>query len=539
MQRGHVKAHSDGVSGDGTASAPGLHAGGSRRELLLGLLLFVVVFAFHLVLETKLRAMGAFACFNTLFDADPGLTLEAICCGGGSNHVSHPMLEYFFSLPIGVIAKVGSLLTSGGLGEVLVRRWLGLAIVPVAAGLQTFVLLHLLRWLGLSLRSAFLLALLSSVSFSKIIFGSMPESYCLTALSILFAYVLFVLTRGRRGMRVELTWIALGVLSAGITVTNIVPVAILYFLREGQLGRGVWGRCVRTAVMAALALVVTLGGGFGLDWLLDAQPGNTPNEAVWISRYFVEDPAIQLTTFPTAVINGIAPPVPGRKPNRFAWKAEFAAENAARKAVKAAGSRRPAPLPGVSGPATATESDARDRPRTQLVVPDQVARSQRDPVLQDARNGDTARGAAADTPASENAGSNEDAVLSRPIPIKLTLQPTHQPRSIRNLIGIAFLATLAWVALKDKRLDPTFRSLARASLVVLAFNWILHGFWGGEQFLYSQHWHVSLLVLMGAAVSVLEARRWNAVAPLIICVVGIAVSNSLVLVKTLQALLGD
>jgi hypothetical protein len=76
-------------------------------------------------------------------------------------------------------------------------------------------------------------------------------------------------------------------------------------------------------------------------------------------------------------------------------------------------------------------------------------------------------------------------------------------------------------------------------LVVLAFNWILHGFWGGEQFLYSQHWHASLLVLMGAAVSVLEARRWNAVVPLVICVVGVAVSNSLVLVKTLQALLGD
>lgn len=539
MQRGHIKAHSDGVSGDGMASASGLHTGGSRRELTLGLLLFVVVFAFHLVLESKLRAMGAFTCFNTLFDADPGLTLEAICCGGGSNHVSHPMLEYFFSLPIGAIAKLVSLFTSGGLGEVMVRHWLGLVVVPAAAGLQTFVLLRLFRWLGLSLRSAFLLALLSSLSFSKIIFGSMPESYCLSALSILFAYVLFVLTRGRRGVRVELTWIALGVLTAGITVTNIVPVAILYFLREGQLGRNVWRRCVRTALMAALALVVTLAGGLGLDRLFDAQLGNTPNEAVWISRYFVDDPAVQLTTFPTGVINGIAPPVPGRRPNRFAWMAEFAAKNVAKKAAKAAGSWKPTPLPGVSGPATGSESDARDRPRTQLVVPGQVARTQRDPAPRDANSGDTARGAVVAAPASEGAGSNEDAVLDRPIPIKLTLRPTHQPTSVRNLIGIALLATLAWVALKDKRLDPMFRSLARASLAVLAFNWILHGFWGGEQFLYSQHWHVSLLVLMGAAVSVLEARKWNAVAPLVICVVGIAVSNSMVLVKTLQALLGD
>ena len=537
MSERHINARNGaGGAGDKATSASGLHTGGSRRELLLGLLLFAAVLAFHLVLESKLRAMGAFTCFNTLFDADPGLTLEAICCGGGSNHLSHPLLEYLFSIPIGGIAKLWSLLTSGGLDEVLVRRSLGLIVVPAAAGLQAFVLLRLFRWLGISLRSAFLLALLSSVSFSKIIFGSMPESYCLSALCILFAYVLFLRTRDRRGVRVELTWIALGVLTAGITVTNIVPVAILYFLRETQLERKLWGRCGRTALMAALALVVTLAGGLGLDRLFDAQPGNTPNEAVWISRYFVDDPAVQFATFPTAVINGLAPPVPERRPNRFAWMAEFAAKNA-RSAGKAAGPRRPAPLRGIAGPATATESDTGDRPRTELTPPDPVARSQRDPVPEDAKVEDTPSRAAAAAPMSETARSDGDVALDRPIPIKLMLQFTHQPGSIRNLIGIALLATLAWVALKEKRLDPTFRSLARASLVVLAFNWILHGFWGGEQFLYSQHWHVSLLILIGAAVSALEARRWNAVAPLVICVVGIAVSNSMVLMKTLQALL--
>jgi hypothetical protein len=499
------------VGGGGKTSTFGLHTGGSRREFLAGLLLFAAVFAFHFVLQSKLRAMGAFTCFNTLFDADPGLTLEAICCGGGGNHLSHPMLEYFFSIPIGGIAKLGTLLTSGGLDEVLIRRSLGLVVVPAAAGLQTFVLLRLLRWLGVSVRSAFLLALLSSVSFSKIIFGSMPESYCLSALSILLGYVLFLRTRDRRGVRGELTWIALGVLGAGITVT-------------------------RTALMATLALVVTLAGGLGLDRLFDAQPGNTPDEAVWISRYFVDDPVVQLATFPTGVINGLAPPVPGRRPNRFAWMAEFAAENA-KNASKAAGPRRHAPRPGVTGPATATESDSGGRPWTQPVLPDRVARSQGDPDPVRATGEDTVSSDVAVAPEPEGSPSNGDPVRARPIPIKLTLRDTHQPRSLRNLMGIVLLATLAWVALKDKRLDPTFRSLARASLVILAFNWILHGFWGSEQFLYSQHWHVSLLVLIGAAVSVLEARRWTAVAPLVICVVGVAVSNWLVLAKTLQALL--
>jgi len=532
-----MNAHgAGGAPGGGTASASGLHTGGSHRELLLGLLLFAAAFAFHLVLELKFSALEAFTCFNTLFDADPGLTLEAICCGGGSNHLSHPLMEYLFSIPIGGIAKLVSLLTSGALDEVLVRRSLGLAVVPAAAGLQTFVLLRLFRWLGLSLRSAFLLALLSSLSFSKIIFGSMPESYCLSALSILLGYVLLLRTRGRRGARVEVTWVALGVLSAGITVTNIVPVAILYFLREGQLGRNVWSRCVRTALMAALALTVTFAVGLGLDRLFDAQPGRTPDEIVWISRYLVEDPVVQLATFPIAVINGIAPPVPGRRPNRFAWMAEFAAENA-EKAKKAAALRRATPRSGIPGPATAIEGDAPGDLKPRPAPSNQAPRSQRDRTLQDAGGGDTTACAKPAAQASEKTRPNGSGARERPIPIKLTFRDTHQPISIRNLIGIVLLATLAWVALKEKRLDPTFRLLARVSLVILAFNWILHGFWGGEQFLYSQHWHVSLLILMGAAVSVLEARRWNAVVPLVICVAGVAVSNSMVLVETLRALL--
>jgi len=511
-----------GAAGDGVVSASGLNTGGTRRELLVGLLLFTAVFAFHLVLESKLRALGAFACLNTLFNADPGLTVEAICCGGGSNHLSHPLLEYFFSIPLTWIVNLGSLLTSGGLDEILTRRSLALVVVPAAAGLQAFVWLRLFRWLGLSLRSAVLLVLLGSLSFSRIVFGSMPESYCLSALCISLGYLLFLWTRGRRGVRVELAWIALGVLTAGITVTNIAVVAVLYFLREVQLGRNLWRRFVRTAGMATLTLVVTFAGGLGLDRLFNAQPGGTPDEIVWISRYLVDDRAIQLTTFPTAVINGIAPPVPGLRPNVFALRAE----KAAAKSGGTTGQRRRAPMPGISRPARATESDVPVVVETRSVAPDPAPRSQPDPAPEDAPGGDTAGAAVGDA-------------SGRVIPFSLTLQRTHTPWSFRNLIGIALLATLAWVALKEKRLDSTFRSLARASLVVLAFNWILHGFWGGEQFLYSQHWHVSLLVLIGAAVSALEARRWNAVAPLVICTVGVALSNWIVLVKTLQALLGD
>ncbi|MFH1689169.1 MAG: hypothetical protein ABIE42_02895 [Candidatus Eisenbacteria bacterium] len=548
MSDRHIDSHrTAGVAADGASPAPGLHARGSRRELLVGLLLLAAVFVFHFVLESKLRAMGAFACLNTLFSADPGLTLEAICSGGGSNHLSHPLLEYLFSIPIGVVAKLGSLISSGGLDEVLTRGSLGLLVVPAAAGLQTFVSLRILRTLGLSLRSALLLALLGSLSFSKLLLGSMPESYCLSALCISLGYLLFLRTRDRRGVRVELSWIALGVLTAGITVTNVAALAILYFVRERQLGRNLPGGSLRTAGMAVLVLVVTLACGQGLDRLFDAQPGRTPDEMVWISRYLVDDPGIQLATFPTAVINGIAPPVPSRKPNNFALRMERSTAKDGKAAAPRRPARRRARGPGIRMPGAATENDTLGGKKTGPVFLNREARAKPDPASADAAPEDTTDPAAAgaapeDTtdPAPADAAPEDTAGPAQPdrvIPFSMTLQRTHDPRSVRNFIGIVLLATLACVALRDKRLDPTFRSLARASLAILAFNWILHGFWGGEQFLYSQHWHVSLLVLMGAAVSVLEARGRNALTPLVICVVGVAVSNSIVLTKTMQALL--
>ncbi len=441
------------------SAARGSTAGGTRRELIIGLLLAVVVFVFHYVLEHRLQAMGAFMLFDTLFDADPGLTVQAISSGGGGNHLSHPLFEYFFSIPIGIMAKLGSLVSSGAIDEEAARLSLALFVVPIATGVQTFVALRLLRAIGLSLRSALLLVILGVVSFSSLLLGSMPETYCLSTLCITLAYMLFLKTRDRRDGRAEISWIAMGVLTAGVTITNGAAIAILYFIRERSLGRDIWRGGLRTATAVAIILAITLTAGYVLDEVFDAQPSKTPSELVWISRYFVDDPVVKLVTFPTAVLNGLAPPVPERRLNRFAVKA-----------------RRAAGKPGA------------------------------------------------------------EPIQGTLVPVRLTLQETHDPASERNWIGLVLLAVLACVALRDKQLEPATRSLARASLTIIAFNWILHGFWGGEQFLYSQHWHMSLLVLFAVAVSALETRGRNALVPLGICVLGIAISNSIVLAKTLQAL---
>jgi hypothetical protein len=340
---------------------------------------------------------------------------------------------------------------------------------------------------------------------------------------------------------VELQWIAIGVLTAGVTVTNIVVIVVLYFARQVSLVDGFWRRAGRTAAVGAIALAVTFTAGYALDELFDAQPGNTPSEMVWISRYFVDDPGVQLATFPTAVVNGIAPPVPGRKPNRFALKAKA---TGAVKPPPPASRRHPKPS-GLTAPGRMAAPERETAPAGTAgtaghggpVTPRLLEGT---PVT--ARDGSgspdpsqrQAEASASSVDAQQNAGEPD-----RIIRYCLTLQRTHAPRSLRNYIGYALLGALAWVAFRERSLGPALRALAIASLAVIGFNWLFHGFWGGEQFLYTQHWHVSLLVLLAAAVSVFEARRWSALALLVMCVFGVAVSNAIVLSKALAVLAGD
>jgi hypothetical protein len=47
-------------------------------------------------------------------------------------------------------------------------------------------------------------------------------------------------------------------------------------------------------------------------------------------------------------------------------------------------------------------------------------------------------------------------------------------------------------------------------LLIVAFNWLLHSFWGTEHFLYSQHWQLPLLLLLAGLTTALfdRSRAW-------------------------------
>ncbi len=82
--------------------------------------------------------------------------------------------------------------------------------------------------------------------------------------------------------------------------------------------------------------------------------------------------------------------------------------------------------------------------------------------------------------------------------------------------SVTLLALLLAGGVACARLGPSWRAMGAAVAGVLAFNWILHSVWGGAQlFVYSQHWLVTVPILLGALSVALNAwRRFSGTAVL-------------------------
>lgn len=474
-------SHVEGTAG-GAANAPvgPTHAAWRPAERIGQAGLGLGIFILHLFLALKLDRLGAFDRFNTLFGSDPNLRLEALRRSDPSFWLPHPGLSYVLGLPLKAVAKIVAALDPGDLGTAQIGRSLALGVAPLAAALQCLVLLHLLRRLGLARGTAFLLALLSAVSMSALVFGSVPETYCLSALAIALGYILLLRTLKTGGFAQELQWLGVGVFAAAITVTNVLAIAALYAAGRIHRADRAGAAVARAVGMAALATAIAVAGGLVTSEVVGARHGATTSERAWIARYFVEDPILHLATFPTAIANGIAPATPDLLPN---FSVRLPGETRGQVA-------RP------EGDAGADQTAGRKLPR------------------------DALRGAGGRL-------------------FRLTLQPSHRVPSVRNLVGVALLSALAWAAIRRRGADPALRFVCVASLAIVGVNWVFHGFWGGEAFLYSQHWHVPLMFLVAALVAAGRRRPRITTALLAVAVAAVTVSNFVVLTRMLSMLGGQ
>jgi hypothetical protein len=301
-----------------------------RISIAVGLLIVVAGFAFNLNLELKMRKLGVFNQLNIMFDADPGEVLLSIADGGGGGYyteyrrgIMHPNMGNFFTVPIRALVDIRSMIIHDNIDKRDLRQRLALLVIPLSAALFYLVFYVLLLHLGFSLPLASLFTLLAFVSFSQMLFGSLPETYGISNLAIALAYLLFVISRGSRGMHSFIAWIAVGMFAAGITITNIVPVMILFWLREIYQKNGFARSIIKTSKMVSLILMLTFTLNVAGNVAIGYKQRSLSQEVGWIKGFNTKN--IQLVirkffTFPTFLVYSIIAPVPKQLPNVYAIK---------------------------------------------------------------------------------------------------------------------------------------------------------------------------------------------------------------------------
>jgi hypothetical protein len=196
-----------------------------RRSVLIAVIglfgglwaLYIVVgMALHLTPDRPLYAR------ELLFEADVRrLTFDITSTSGP--HIrsdTHPLFVLFAN-------PVGSLFAT-----ILGGRTTSAAIAFNAlAGALAAVATLRLFW-GLSggrLSRAVLATLVTSVAMSRLLFSSIPETYAMSALSIVITHLVFYIDLHERRLSLAV-WVAAGVLALGVTVTNFAQTFLCFLL---------------------------------------------------------------------------------------------------------------------------------------------------------------------------------------------------------------------------------------------------------------------------------------------------------------------
>lgn len=159
----------------------------------------------------------------------------------------HPLIPLFLK-PFGEIVSrlVGDPVRQG----ILVNAGFG----GTAVGLAYLVF----RQLEIRVGTALLLATFYGVSMSQLVFGSLPESYAISACSIVTTFWVFLVSL-RQGRLNLLRWIGAGVFSLGVAVATFPQTAVAFaFAMRSSGKKGTRRRATTVFVVAVVAVVVVL-----------------------------------------------------------------------------------------------------------------------------------------------------------------------------------------------------------------------------------------------------------------------------------------
>lgn len=283
------------------------------RLWLPALLLAALGLSGYLLAGAAFDALGVFQQYNVLFDADPNTRLICFATGWGGEgrSLAHPNLCNLVNPPIRVLALA---LQTAGLAGPGVERQLALVVAPFFATASVVLLYATLLLLGCRTAFAFTLALLYEVSFSQLIFGSIPDHFILGGFSLGLTMWLLIYSIDKRRLDL-IPWALTGALVASITITNF----LLFLLALAAACAAVLQRSqalLKGLLVTALALTTLLAVKLPLDaWYGDKT--DFDQAQVLAERYLRDAPLQRLPSFLPIAVASFAAPDSNRIPQRL------------------------------------------------------------------------------------------------------------------------------------------------------------------------------------------------------------------------------
>ena len=210
-----------------------------RAVAACALALFAASFLLRYPLARTWSALGVLDQHDVLFDADPVVFLQAFGDGDMRDRLwrAHPNVRNLVNPPGPAGRGPGpgraSRLDAGSRRGARPPCWWR---PPPRASTTAAVFLTLLR-LGASPRAAVLGAVVETVSFSGLVFGSLPESYPLSGAPLAAAFLLLA-DAVRPGGRLRTgAWILVASTAFGVTATNLGLVGIPLLVAAARTAR--------------------------------------------------------------------------------------------------------------------------------------------------------------------------------------------------------------------------------------------------------------------------------------------------------------
>lgn len=273
--------------------------------VFLAIYLAIVTFLLNYLLELHFYRAKVFDQYNVLYNSDPNRQLKYLSQEWGGTSIAHPNLLNFFSPPIKFLAKLIQWSGISRLPEITIRRSIALLLVPICSGVKIFFICLIFYYLGFSVFQTCLIALLSIVSFSQLIFGSTPDHFALSSLGIVILYFLLIILLRNQGRFQIGLWLIVGVFITGITITNMFVFGLLLFAALYFLNRKFFNAMMKSLLVVLLVIIVNVSLLFTMHHFLNIRI--LSKASTFIQKYMIEHPLEKVQDSPIAIANTVAP----------------------------------------------------------------------------------------------------------------------------------------------------------------------------------------------------------------------------------------